>query len=128
MSILAPAPNITATQLRKLGFWRGGWGSPRTRTEKNTNMYEFIDDDPYGWHIMWFPKKFEGWVTPGTCTRIDVRSRVLMVRNKGPKANTYYLSPVLNTMDEFEIFVSQVTRNKYASVRDQLRSGELKYY
>lgn len=121
MSVLGDEQTITATRLEELGFWRSGWGSPSTRREKNTNMYETLDDTDYReWHIMWFPKKFSGTVYAGTSWPVNVRGRCLITPQKGPRANSYYLSPKLTTMEELDVFISQVIMNKWPTLREEM--------
>ncbi len=99
---------ITPTNLKLEGFWRDGWGSPNTRKERNTNMYEALIEDEENFttlHVMWFPKKFEGWVNLGL-HRVDVRGRcVIDIDNV---SNRYWISPVLRTMEDLHTFISLV--------------------
>ena len=126
MSVLNTSNPITPTRLFNRGYWRDGWGSPHTRKTKNTKMYETVVPDPKNrfrtYHIMWFPRKFEGHVNPGTTFGVDVRSRCLVEFN-----DKYYLSAIIKTMEDLDVFVDAVFNKRYPDVRMQLRSGELMY-
>lgn len=131
MSILdVKSPKIRPMLLRELGYELIGWGSPMTRKEKNTKCYELVgsfDEDGYDiWDVIWFPKKFEGRVNPGTCYSVDVRGRIMMSKVH-LVTSTYYMSPPVSTMDDLHIFIDRVISGHWPTVREMLKTGDLKY-
>lgn len=120
---------ITPTNLRNRNFHLGHWGAPYLWKTKNVKIYEFagtFDEDGWeSWYIVYFPKKFEGTATPGLTDAVDMRGRFMMLKNASN--SDHFVSPVLNTMDELDIFIEQVLAEKWPEAHEMIKKGDLKY-
>lgn len=128
MSILNPKSNkITPTQLYSRGFQLIHWGSPRHWRELMVKAYEWVGsiDEWETLHIIYFPKKFEGLATPGLTYAVDMRGRFMM--SKDINCQNYFVSPVCDSMEDFDIFIQQVLAEKYPEAHEMIKSGDLKY-
>lgn len=131
MSILSIKPEkITPTRLRDRDFNLIHWGSKPHWYDHNSKAYEwygvFDQTDAWAdnWSIIYFPKNFEGVATPGLRSMVDMRGRAMM--NKGDSPD-YYVSPVLDTMVDLDVFTSLVLAEKYPNAREMIKTGDLKY-
>jgi len=115
MSVLTDKSNIKISWawLKAQGYWRDGWGDPEFRKTHNTKMYENLmnDDDYRTWHIMYFPKTFEGRVY-FNMTPVDVRGRVAVSRNTS--GSSYYISPIVKTTQDIEMFIQAVIEDRWS--------------
>lgn len=129
MSILdTKAIKITPTRLKDRNFELIHWGSPIHWHDHNSKVYEWVgsfDDEWESWNIVYFPRNFEGTATPGLTYAVGVRGRFMMSRNSSHPG--YFVSPVLNTMDELDIFIEQVLADNYPEAHEMIKSGDLKY-
>lgn len=121
---------ITPTNLRNRNFYLGHWGAPYLWKTKNVRIYEFagtFDEDGWeSWYIVYFPKKFEGTATPGLTYAVDMRGRFMMLKNSSVHGD-HFVSPVLDTMDELDIFIEQVLAENYPEAHEMIKNGDLKY-
>lgn len=131
MSILSTKPEkITPTRLRNRNFNLIHWGSKPHWYDHNSKVYEWCgvfdqtDEWADNWWITYFPKNFEGKATPGLRSMVDMRGRAMM--NKDDFLD-YYVSPVLNTMDDLDVFIQLVLAEKYPDARKMIKTGDLKY-
>lgn len=74
--------------------------------------------------MIYFPKKFEGEETLGLAFAIDVRGRVVMYQ--GYIDADYYVSPVLDTMADLDVFTSLVLAGNYPNAYEMIENGDLK--
>ena len=130
MSILNTKPNkIAPMKLRARGFDMIRWGSPLHWKDHNAKVYEWygsFDDEWDNWSIVFFPKKFEGRATPGLTYAVDMRGRAMMHKDSSGHPD-YFVSPILNTMEDLDIFIEQVLSDNYPEVHEMIKLGDLKY-
>lgn len=131
MSILSTKPEkITPTRLRNRNFNLIHWGSKPHWYDHNSKVYVWCgvfdqtDEWADNWWITYFPKNFEGKATPGLRSMVDMRGRAMM--NKDDFLD-YYVSPVLNTMDDLDVFIQLVLAEKYPDAHKMIKTGDLKY-
>lgn len=129
MSVLnIKSKKITPTNLRNRGFDLIHWGSPIHWRDHNSKAYEWdgsFDNEWESWNIVYFPKDFEGTATPGLTYAVDMRGRFMMAKNSSHP--DHFVSPILDTIDDLEIFIQQVLAENYPEAHEMIKSGDLKY-
>lgn len=132
MGILNMTPEkITPARLRDRNFDPIRWGWGLQTYNHNSKAYEwygtFNSDDTWAdvWDMIYFPKKFEGEETLGLASAVDVRGRVVM--HQEHIGADYYVSPVLDTMADLDVFTSLVLAGNYPNAYEMIENGDLKY-
>lgn len=117
-SILSDEQKLTPQILLAAGYEEHKWGSPRASSSRTNLMYETIDGEQ--WQVMYFPPEFNGYVSLGTITGVDVSGRAVMTRPNAPhRMSSYFRSPVIETDFDLQTFIHCVKSRKYPNFQKE---------